>query len=580
MPKLGIGSPNASIYPKTKMRPEPVSYTKYFEDEDDDVSSTAAVNEADDDANEEKKRSATEDDNPGATKKSKADGEGEQIPAALPGLPDLVLSMKQDGNYLRIMNEAFKTMDGSEYNATVEKEMAREILQKLQRDYHLLDTNGDSADDNVALQKIRMCLRNKYTYKPRKPRQQSQPSRLPNIILDMTKDEHFERIMKEAFKELDGEEYDGTVEEMGDRVLQALKEKYHLVDRNGEPIDDEAALQKLVQCLKNQHYKSRRSDQSSNVTAPPSVATTATLDSLIAGSDVILDMRKDKTYRETMNKFFNDYVNKEYNDIAETGKAILLELQRSLGTEGRFRKGAGNRDAVESETALQSKLSFILLCEDESYTTLASFLTAMRLFYHPTVILQSLAKKSQNPTLGNSAYALPRNPSRTQDNSGAQSVQTPSRDNLTETERSDSCGWKFHFKAGLTEEWIAVKDGFTKNNAQEGVTIEDEDEGSDTTFQLRGKERDEYAKVYRDIALKLASASDRNGKEFFGLLQESLKTKMTNTQQWNVKKEILADLLKSFEDVVEDAAAINDSWFRDTIIPSIIEEAKEKLLGA
>jgi len=154
MPKLGIGSPNASIYPKTKMRPEPVSYTKYFEDEDedDDVSSTAAVNEADDDANEEKKRSATEDDNPGATKKSKADGEGEQIPAALPGLPDLVLSMKQDGNYLRIMNEAFKTMDGSEYNATVEKEMAREILQKLQRDYHLLDTNGDSADDNVALQ--------------------------------------------------------------------------------------------------------------------------------------------------------------------------------------------------------------------------------------------------------------------------------------------------------------------------------------------------------------------------------------------------------------------------------------------
>jgi len=102
------------------------------------------------------------------------------------------------------------------------------------------------------------------------------------------------------------------------------------------------------------------------------VATTATLDSLIAGSDVILDMRKDKTYRETMNKFFNDYVNKEYNDIAETGKAILLELQRSLGTEGRFRKGAGNRDAVESETALQSKLSFILLCEDESYTCILS----------------------------------------------------------------------------------------------------------------------------------------------------------------------------------------------------------------
>lgn len=91
-----------------------------------------------------------------------------------------------------------------------------------------------------------MCLRNKYTYKPRKPRQQSQPSRLPNIILDMTKDENYDRIMTEAFRELDGEEYDGTVEEMGDRVLQALKEKYHLVDRNGEPIDDEAALQSML----------------------------------------------------------------------------------------------------------------------------------------------------------------------------------------------------------------------------------------------------------------------------------------------------------------------------------------------
>ena len=78
-----------------------------------------------------------------------------------------------------------------------------------------------------------MCLRNKYTYKPRKPRQQSQPSRLPNIILDMTKDENYDRIMTEAFRELDGEEYDGTVEEIGDRVLQALNEKYHLVDRNG-----------------------------------------------------------------------------------------------------------------------------------------------------------------------------------------------------------------------------------------------------------------------------------------------------------------------------------------------------------
>jgi len=138
-------------------------------------------------------------------------------------------------------------------------------------------------------------------------------------------------------------------------------------------------IKELVQCLKNQHYRSLRSEhqqpQSSNVTAPPSVPvpTTATLDSLNADSDVILDMRKDKTYRDTMNKFFNDYVKKKYNDIAETGKAILLELQRSLGTGGKFRKRAGNGFVeVDSETALQSKLSFILLCEDESYTCILS----------------------------------------------------------------------------------------------------------------------------------------------------------------------------------------------------------------
>lgn len=91
-----------------------------------------------------------------------------------------------------------------------------------------------------------MCLGNKHKYKPRKPRQQSQQSRLPNIILDMTKDQNFDRIMTEKFRKFDGVEYDGTVEEMGDEALQALKEKYHLVDRNGEPIDDEAALQSML----------------------------------------------------------------------------------------------------------------------------------------------------------------------------------------------------------------------------------------------------------------------------------------------------------------------------------------------
>ena len=135
------------------MRPEPIHHYEFaVEDEDDDVSSTAAVYEADDDfgANEEKKRSTAQDDNPGATKKSKA-GEGEQVPAQ-PRLSNIVLSMKDDINYRQFMKEEFKKLDGVEYNTKFEKEMEKEILQRLQRDYHLVDTNGDSADDDVALQ--------------------------------------------------------------------------------------------------------------------------------------------------------------------------------------------------------------------------------------------------------------------------------------------------------------------------------------------------------------------------------------------------------------------------------------------
>ena len=136
------------------MRPEPVNYSEYFANEDD-VSSTAAVNEADDIFYEEKKRSAVEDKNPGVTKKSKADGEGqgEQIPAALPRprLPNLILSMRDEPNYRQIMNEAIQKIVGKEFSAVAEKELGTSILQKLQGDYHLLDTNGQPADDGVAL---------------------------------------------------------------------------------------------------------------------------------------------------------------------------------------------------------------------------------------------------------------------------------------------------------------------------------------------------------------------------------------------------------------------------------------------
>lgn len=86
------------------------------------------------------------------------------------------------------------------------------------------------------------------------------------------------------------------------------------------------------------------------------MTTVSTLDSLTAGSNVKLDMRVDKTYKETLNKFFNDYVNKEYADELETGNAILQKLQRRLGTEGKFLKRAGNGFVeVDREAALESK---------------------------------------------------------------------------------------------------------------------------------------------------------------------------------------------------------------------------------
>ena len=79
----------------------------------------------------------------------------------------------------------------------------------------------------------------------RKSDQQSQPSK-PNIVLNKQLDQNYAKVMNKVFEELDGVEYNGTVEEMGDKVLQALKQKYHLVDKDGDPIDDEDALQSML----------------------------------------------------------------------------------------------------------------------------------------------------------------------------------------------------------------------------------------------------------------------------------------------------------------------------------------------
>ncbi len=216
-----------------------------------------------------------------------------------------------------------------------------------------------------------------------------------------------------------------------------------------------------------------------------------------------------------------------------------------------------------------------------------------------------------------------------------------------------SCGWNFSRRRGLVDdEWIAVKEGFTKANAQEdatmltgsrkianwafrqgyfesyancdygrnrfeqrGLSVEtykiifdreleqqndaasrrienpnsspkaNESGTTNVALLLRGEELDEYMKIYEDIAMKRSSdpESDLNAEEFYGLLLKCLETEM-NTQQWNAKKDVLANSLRRFEDAVNKAAAISQktgtSWYRDRIIPAIIEEAKEKLLGA
>lgn len=62
------------------------------------------------------------------------------------------------------------------------------------------------------------------------------------MILDMAKDKKYKRIMTKAFDKMCEEDFDGTIEESCDEVLQELKQRYDLLDRSGKSIDDSAAL--------------------------------------------------------------------------------------------------------------------------------------------------------------------------------------------------------------------------------------------------------------------------------------------------------------------------------------------------
>lgn len=68
----------------------------------------------------------------------------------------------------------------------------------------------------------------------------SQPCKTkPKILLHMQKDEAFKRIMTGFFKQSN---CDGSWEEMGNEALHMLKQSYHILDKDGNDIDDRAAL--------------------------------------------------------------------------------------------------------------------------------------------------------------------------------------------------------------------------------------------------------------------------------------------------------------------------------------------------
>jgi hypothetical protein len=128
-------------------------------------------------------------------------------------------------------------------------------------------------------------------------------------------------------------------------------------------------------------------------------------------------------------------------------------------------------------------------------------------------------------------------------------------------------------RSGVVSRRTVSPNSSPRENVNEEYNIA---ENRSITFQLEGEERLEYLILYDDIDKKLTSASEENGKEFYGTLLKCLDTRMKNTQQWNEKKGILAEFVQHFE----KAAKINRPHIRDEVIPAIIKDAKEKLIGA
>jgi hypothetical protein len=160
------------------------------------------------------------------------------------------------------------------------------------------------------------------------------------------------------------------------------------------------------------------------------------------------------------------------------------------------------------------------------------------------------------------------------------------REGYFEAYAKDKDGRKILERQGLSAESYKIifdqeSDGSRRTfspNSSPRENVEDSNiaKSQNVTFQLEGEELDEYLDLFQNITGKLSSASEENGKEFYGTLLECLETKVENTRQWNEKKVILAESLKHFE----KAAKIDHSHIRDVVIPAIIKDAKENLISA
>jgi hypothetical protein len=97
-------------------------------------------------------------------------------------------------------------------------------------------------------------------------------------------------------------------------------------------------------------------------------------------------------------------------------------------------------------------------------------------------------------------------------------------------------------------------------------------------FDLQGDERRDYFLVYKSVKENLSAASDNNdasSMDFYGVLMNCMQKNMVNTEQWNEKKGILKKYIKDYEEMKIEC--VDDTFVRDTLLPSLITEAKEKL---